>query len=112
MLVTPPPAPAGASRERGRARARAAPGRPDVIRGHVRRRHPAQRNRSRPRSVGQDDAPARRQEETVASLSDRLKKLADSPQGRKAKEKAEQLARDPKKQEKVRGLLKKVNKKH
>ncbi|MEU6034576.1 MULTISPECIES: hypothetical protein [Actinomadura] len=48
----------------------------------------------------------------MASLSDRLKKLADSPQGRKAKEKAEQLARDPKKQEKVRGLLKKVNKKH
>ncbi|GLZ13645.1 hypothetical protein Acsp04_38800 [Actinomadura sp. NBRC 104425] len=48
----------------------------------------------------------------MASLSDRLKKLANSPQGRKAREKAEQLARDPKTQEKVRGLLKKVNKKH
>jgi hypothetical protein len=47
----------------------------------------------------------------VASLSDRLKKLADSPKAQKAKAKAEEMARDPKNQEKVRGLLNKVNKK-
>jgi len=47
----------------------------------------------------------------VASLSDRLKKLADNPKAAKAKAKAEEMARDPKNQDKVRGLLNKVNKK-
>jgi hypothetical protein len=41
----------------------------------------------------------------MASLVDRLKRLLHSPQGRQARERAERLARDPRTQAKVRGLL-------
>ncbi|WP_019633577.1 hypothetical protein [Actinomadura atramentaria] len=44
----------------------------------------------------------------MASLSDRVKKLMDSPQAQKAKARAGEMARDPKNQEKARRLLGKI----
>jgi len=41
----------------------------------------------------------------MASLVDRLKRFLHSPQGRQARARAERLARDPRTQAKVRGIL-------
>ena len=44
----------------------------------------------------------------MASISDRIKKFMSSPQGEKARAKAQELARDPNTQAKARGLLSKA----
>lgn len=44
----------------------------------------------------------------MASIVDRIRRLLRSPQGRKARAKAERLARDPRTQAKARRLLAKV----
>jgi len=44
----------------------------------------------------------------MASLIDRIKRFASSPQGRQARARAERLARNPRTQAKVRGLLAKL----
>lgn len=44
----------------------------------------------------------------MASLIDRIKRFMRSPQGQKARARAERLARDPRTQAKARGLLARV----
>ncbi|WP_169809289.1 hypothetical protein [Actinomadura chibensis] len=44
----------------------------------------------------------------MASVIDRIKRFLRSPQGQKARARAERLARDPRTQAKARGLLAKV----
>lgn len=44
----------------------------------------------------------------MASIIDRIKRYLRSPQGRKVRERAERMARDPRTQAKARGLLAKV----
>jgi hypothetical protein len=41
----------------------------------------------------------------MASIVDRIKRFMHSPQGRQARSRAERMARDPRTQAKVRGLL-------
>ncbi|WP_242908200.1 hypothetical protein [Actinomadura terrae] len=42
------------------------------------------------------------------ALADRIKRFLNSPQGRKARARAERAARDPRTQAKVRGILARV----
>ncbi|WP_165495163.1 hypothetical protein [Actinomadura roseirufa] len=44
----------------------------------------------------------------MASLTDRIQRFLRSPQGRKARARAERYARDPRTQAKARGLLAKL----
>ncbi|WP_433475211.1 hypothetical protein ACQPZP_42210 [Spirillospora sp. CA-142024] len=44
----------------------------------------------------------------MASLIDRIKRFAQGPQGQKARARAEQIARDPRNQARIRRLLARV----
>jgi hypothetical protein len=41
----------------------------------------------------------------MASIADRIRRFLRSPQGRQARARAERMARDPRTQAKIRGLL-------
>lgn len=48
----------------------------------------------------------------MASLADRIRRFLSSPRGRQARMRAERMARDPRTQAKVRGLLNRKGRRH
>lgn len=46
----------------------------------------------------------------MASLSDRVRRFINSPQGHQARTRAQRMARDPRTQAKLRGLLRRFGK--